>query len=49
MYWSHYDAATNRGLVLAAGLEPIDDRVVDDPMGHRSHLFVLARRAPVSS
>jgi SAM-dependent methyltransferase len=45
MYWSHFDAETNRTLVRAARLELIDDRVVPDPMGHKGHLFLLARRA----
>ncbi len=44
MYWSHYDAATNRELIGAAGLEIVEDRTIPDPMGHSGHLFVLARR-----
>jgi SAM-dependent methyltransferase len=46
MYWSHYDAATNRDLLRAAGLEIVEDRELADPMGHQGHLFVLARRPP---
>jgi ubiquinone/menaquinone biosynthesis C-methylase UbiE len=46
MYWSHFDADTNRVLVREAGLEIIDERVIDDPMGHHGHLFLLARRSP---
>jgi SAM-dependent methyltransferase len=42
MYWSHYDAATNRDLIRAAGLEIVEDRTIPDPMGHQGHLFVLA-------
>jgi SAM-dependent methyltransferase/ADP-ribose pyrophosphatase YjhB (NUDIX family) len=53
MYWSHYDAATNRELIGAAGLEIVEDRTIPDPMGHSGHLFVLARRSerrdPLSS
>jgi SAM-dependent methyltransferase len=45
MYWSHFDAETNRTLLRTARLEIIDDRVIADPMGHQGHLFVLARRA----
>ncbi|MGZ4691242.1 MAG: hypothetical protein ACXVKA_16805 [Acidimicrobiia bacterium] len=45
MYWSDLDAATNRRLVAAAGLEIIRDRVIPDPMEHAGHLFVLARRS----
>lgn len=44
MFWSHYDAPTNARLVRDAGLEIVDDRVIDDPMSHGQHLFVLARK-----
>ena len=44
MYWSHFDATTNLELIRAAGLEIVRDREIPDPMGHRGHLFVLARR-----
>ena len=44
MFWSHYDAPTNVRLVRDAGLEIVDDRVIDDPMSHGQQLFVLARR-----
>jgi len=44
MYWSHFDASTNLGLLRDAGLEVVDDREIPDPMGHRGHLFALARR-----
>lgn len=44
MYWSHYDAATNLGLLRAADLDVLADRFVTDPMGHRGHLFALAAR-----
>lgn len=44
MYWSHFDASTNRELVRDAGLEIVGDQVIPDPMGHHGHLFVLARR-----
>ncbi len=44
MYWSHFDATTNRELVREVGLDLVHDDVVPDPMGHRGHLFVLARR-----
>ena len=43
MFWSHYDAPTNVRLVRDAGLEVVDDRVIDDPMSHGQQLFVLAR------
>jgi ubiquinone/menaquinone biosynthesis C-methylase UbiE len=44
MYWSHFDVATNRDLVGAAGLDIVHDQVIPDPMGRDGHLFVLARR-----
>ena len=44
MYWSHFDADTNRRLVRDAGLDIVDDPIVPDPMDHGGHLFVLARR-----
>lgn len=44
MFWSHYDAPTNVRLVREAGLEVVDDRVIDDPMSHGQQLFVLARK-----
>ncbi len=44
MYWSHFDADTNRSLLRAASLEIVVDRVIPDPMGHRGHLFALVRR-----
>jgi len=43
MYWSQFDAETNLGLVAAAGFDPLWHREIVDPMGHGSHLFVLAR------
>ncbi len=45
MYWSHFDAETNRALLRAASLEIVVDRVIPDPMGHRGHLFALVRPA----
>ena len=42
MYWSHYDADTNIALLREAGLTVVWSRIVDDPMGHADHLFVLA-------
>jgi hypothetical protein len=45
MYWSHFDADTNRALLRAAWLDIVVDRVIPDPMGHRGHLFALVRRA----
>jgi ubiquinone/menaquinone biosynthesis C-methylase UbiE len=44
MYWSHFDGATNLELMRDAGLEIVNDQEIPDPMGHRGHLFVLARR-----
>jgi SAM-dependent methyltransferase len=44
MYWSHYDAATNRDLIRAAGLTIVEDRAIPDPMGHNGHLFVFAQK-----
>jgi len=44
MYWSHFDAATNLGLVRAVGLEVLAEHPVEDPMGHGWHPFVLTTR-----
>jgi len=44
MYWSHFDADTNLGLLRAAGFGIEWSRRVPDPMDHGAHLFVLARR-----
>jgi SAM-dependent methyltransferase len=41
MYWSHFDADTNLELLARAGLEVEWNDIVDDPMGHGRHLFVL--------
>src|SRR5262249_37427504 len=49
MYWSHWDADTNRSLLRAGGLEIVEDHIVPDPMGHAGHLFALARRPAPSS
>jgi SAM-dependent methyltransferase len=46
MFWSHFDAETNVGLVGDAGLAVLDARDVPDPMDHGGHTFVLARRPP---
>ncbi len=48
MYWSHFDAPTNLGLLRAAGFEVvwhdfIADSLGDSPPG-AGHLFVLARK-----
>lgn len=48
MYWSHFDAPTNLGLLRAAGFEVvwhdfITDSLGDSPPG-AGHLFVLARK-----
>jgi SAM-dependent methyltransferase len=42
MYWSHFDADTNVRLLEHAGFGVEWARQVPDPMGHASHLFVLA-------
>lgn len=43
MFWSHFDAATNLGLLGTAGFEIVWSREVPDPMAHGAHLFVMAR------
>ena len=45
MYWSHFDRATNVGMIGGAGFEIIGAQEVPDALGDSSHLFVLARRA----
>jgi SAM-dependent methyltransferase len=42
MYWSQFDAGTNLRLLAGAGFDRVWHRDVVDPMGHGSHLFVLA-------
>jgi SAM-dependent methyltransferase len=42
MYWSQFDGPTNVDLLVAAGFHVRWCRPVVDPMGHGSHLFVLA-------
>jgi SAM-dependent methyltransferase len=44
MAWSHFDAATNRRLIEAGGLQIEWAERVPDGWGPASHLFVLARR-----
>jgi ubiquinone/menaquinone biosynthesis C-methylase UbiE len=45
MYWSHFDAATNRAMLRAAGFDIVWARLVADPMDHGRHLFTLAARS----
>ena len=48
MYFSHYDADTNRGLVRAAGFELLRDEVVtmnEEGHGEATFLWVLAQKA----
>jgi SAM-dependent methyltransferase len=44
MYWSHYDAATNLDLLEAAGFVIEQRQIVEDPMDHGQHLFVIVSR-----
>jgi len=44
MYWSHFDADSNRQLVADAGFRVLKSELVPDPIGGH-HLFVLAERA----
>jgi ubiquinone/menaquinone biosynthesis C-methylase UbiE len=44
MYWSHFDADTNRELLARAGFVVEWSRQVPDPMDHGSHLFAFLRR-----
>ena len=46
MYWSHFDAATNRRLVEAAGLEILDASIIDEDEDGVPvpFLWVVARR-----
>jgi hypothetical protein len=43
MAWSHFDAATNRRLIAASGLEIEWAQRIIDGDGPGAHLFVLAR------
>jgi SAM-dependent methyltransferase len=43
MYWSHYDAETNRDLLASAGFTVEWSDIVPDPMGHGEHLFAIVR------
>ena len=47
MFFSSYDAATNRAMVREAGFEPIVDEVIDtlEPEGPTPFLWVLARKS----
>lgn len=45
MYWSHFDAATNRDMVEQAEFRIEWGREVQDPNGHGSHQFILAIKA----
>ena len=45
MYWSHFDADTNRNLVKECGFDIIWSKVVEDSTSPgASHLFVLAQK-----
>jgi hypothetical protein len=51
MYWSNWDAATNRRLVRDAGLDLIDAHTEAEDEGGRTvtFLWVIARRPPLAS
>ncbi len=47
MFFSHFDAETNRRLVRESGFEPVDERIesmVEEGHGETRFLWVLARR-----
>lgn len=44
MYWSHYDAETNLELLEGTGFVVDRHEIVEDPMDHGRHLFVLLSR-----
>ena len=45
MYWSHFDAETNLGIVRNAGFQTLHSKIVpDDTSPGSRHLFVLAKR-----
>jgi SAM-dependent methyltransferase len=47
MYWSHYDAGTNRAMVEECGFDIIWSKIVsDDTFPEGRHLFVLGRKGP---
>ncbi|PKK83571.1 MAG: methyltransferase type 11 [candidate division Zixibacteria bacterium HGW-Zixibacteria-1] len=47
MYWSHYDAETNLGMIKACGFELIWSKIVADATSPGSgHLFVLIQKKP---
>jgi ubiquinone/menaquinone biosynthesis C-methylase UbiE len=41
MFWSHFDAETNLGMLRAANFDVLRDEIVADPMNHGHHLFAL--------
>ena len=43
MYWSHFDAETNRRMVERAGFRTLDAQIEPDPLGG-AHLFLVAER-----
>ena len=43
MYWSHFDAETNRRMVERAGFRTLDAQIEPDPLDG-AHLFVLAEK-----
>ena len=43
MYWSHFDAETNRRMVERAGFRLLDAQIEPDPLGG-AHLFVVAEK-----
>jgi SAM-dependent methyltransferase len=43
MWWSHYDAETNRKLIEGAGFRIVESDLVPDPLGG-AHLFAVAER-----
>lgn len=50
MYWSHYDAATYRQMLLDCGYKLIFARIIADETSPGSgHLFVLAQKPPAET
>ncbi len=44
MYWSHFDAETNRRMVERAGFRTLDAQIEPDPLHGGAHLFLVAEK-----
>ncbi len=44
MFWSHFDAETNRRMVERAGFRTLDAQIEPDPLHGGAHLFLVAEK-----